>query len=228
LPGRRGHRPQAEAEAGLAAAAEPFETGRGEDEPVDLAVVALAEPRVDVAAQLDDVEVGADREQLRAAADARGSDPRPLGNLGDRLARPDPDVGRVRTRRDAGEREAVGKLPRQVLGAVDGEIDVVFEKRPLDLADEARLVVVPRRGRSALVAGGADDDELGAVDSRGDRSRLRQRKGAPAGADPQPAQSAQSPLRSLRLRSCVTSAPAPSGSVPASSPNSSRNAATCW
>jgi hypothetical protein len=71
---------------------------------------------------------------------------------------------------------------------VDGEIDLAVEQRPLDLANEARLVVVPRRGRSALVAGGADDDELGAVDSRGDRSRLRQRKGAAAGADPQPAQ----------------------------------------
>lgn len=108
LSRRRGQRPQAEAEAGLAAAAEPLEAGRGEDEPVDLAAFALAQPRVDVAAELDDVEVGADGEQLRAAADARGSDPRPLGNLGDRLARPDPDVGRVRARRDAGERDAVG------------------------------------------------------------------------------------------------------------------------
>jgi hypothetical protein len=191
-------------------------------------VVALAEHGVDVAPQLDDVEIGADGEKLRAAADARGSDPRSLGNLGDRLARPDPDVGRVRTRRDAGEREAVGQFARQVLGAVDGEVDVAVEKRPLDLADESRLVVAPRRGRPALVAGGADDDELGAVESGGDRARLRQREGAAAGADPQPAQGAQSPVRSLRLRSGVTSAPAPSGSVPASSPNSSRNAATCW
>jgi hypothetical protein len=228
LPGRRGQRPQAEAEAGLAAAAEPLETGRGEDDPVDLAVGALPQPRIDVASQLDDVEVGTDGEQLRAAADARGSDPRPFGNLGDRPARPDPDVGGVRTRRDAGEREALGQLTRQVLGAVDGEVDVTVEKRPLDLADEPRLVVAPCRGRTALVAGGADDDELGAVESRGDRSRLRQREGAATGADPQPAQGAQSPVRSLRLRSGVTSAPAPSGSVPASSPNSSRNAATCW
>ena len=111
---------------------------------------------------------------------------------------------------------------------MDGEVDVTVEKRPLDLADEPRLVVAPCRGRTALVAGGADDDELGAVESRGDRSRLRQREGAATGADPQPAQGAQSPVRSLRLRSGVTSAPAPSGSVPASSPNSSRNAATCW
>jgi hypothetical protein len=71
---------------------------------------------------------------------------------------------------------------------VDGEIDLAVEQRPLDLADEARLVVRIRVRGTALVAGRADDDELGVADRRGDRARLRQRQGAAAGADPQPAQ----------------------------------------
>ena len=149
----------------------------------------MREPGVDVAAELDDLEVGAEREELGAAADARGPDAGALGDLGDRVAGADPDVGGVLARRDADEAEALGQLAGQVLGAVDGEVDLAVEQRPLDLADEARLVV------GVAAADGPPsspevriDDELGVADRVGDRARLRQRQGAAAGADPQTAQ----------------------------------------
>ena len=50
----------------LGAAAEPLQPGGGEHDRVEVAVGEPAQPRVDVAAQLDDLEVVAQRQQLRA------------------------------------------------------------------------------------------------------------------------------------------------------------------
>jgi len=70
--------------------------------------------------ELHDLQVGPQREQLRAAAQARGSDPGAVANLGERGSLADPDVGRVLAGGDADDREPVRDLPRDVLGAVDG------------------------------------------------------------------------------------------------------------
>src|SRR4029450_11317850 len=57
--------------------AEPQQPRPREDQGVGLAVLELAEPRVDVAAQVLDEHVGPPPENLRLTADARGPDPRP-------------------------------------------------------------------------------------------------------------------------------------------------------
>ena len=58
---------------------QPLQPGGGEDDRVDLARVELAQARVDVAAQLHDLEVGPHGEQLRAPAQRGGADPRARG-----------------------------------------------------------------------------------------------------------------------------------------------------
>ena len=66
-----------------AAAPEAREPGRGEHDRVGVAGGELAQARVDVAAQLHDLEVGPQRAQLRGAAQRRGPDARALGQRGE-------------------------------------------------------------------------------------------------------------------------------------------------
>lgn len=228
LPGSGHELVEAEGEGDLTLASESAQPGGSEDDPVELAVGQAAQPRVDVAPELDQLEVGSERQELRAPAQARRSHACSAGNLGQRRAPPEPGVSGILAHRHADDLEARGQLTGNVLGAVDGELDLAGEQRPLDLADESGLVVEgggSGGARGALVARRADRDELGVADRLGDRSRLRQGERAAASTDPQ----AQSERPSTpRGRSGVTSAPLPSGSVEESRPKRSRRAATCW
>ena len=97
LPGRRHERVERARRARVDA--EPLEPGGGEHERVDLARGELAQPRVDVAAQLDDLEVGPHGEQLRAPAQRAGADARALAAApSSDGARRTSDVARVRAR----------------------------------------------------------------------------------------------------------------------------------
>ena len=60
--------------------------GGGEHDRVELALRELAQPGVDVAVQLADLEVGARGQQLRAAPQARGADAGALGHIVERGA----------------------------------------------------------------------------------------------------------------------------------------------
>ena len=90
----------------------------------------LAQPRVGVAADRHDVQVGAERAQLRHPARRSGADP------GARAAgRPAwPAAGRRRAsrgssrRRDRGQRDALGRQRRQVLQRVHGEVDLAGQE----------------------------------------------------------------------------------------------------
>ena len=71
LPDGRQHLVEVEGEAGHLGAAEPAEPGGREDRAGHALVLQLAQARLDVAADVDHVEVGAQRQQLRAAPQAR-------------------------------------------------------------------------------------------------------------------------------------------------------------
>ena len=103
LAGRRDHRLDRDREADLALAAEPAQAGGGEHDRVELALGELAQAGVDVAVQLLHPQVGAGGEQLGAAAQAGGADPGALGDVVERAAGADPDVGRVLARRHRGD-----------------------------------------------------------------------------------------------------------------------------
>ena len=62
---------------------------------MQLALGELAQPGIDVAAKLEHLEVVAKRQQLRAAAQARGADASALGQIGDRGELADEGIGRV-------------------------------------------------------------------------------------------------------------------------------------
>ena len=149
-------------------ALEAIEAGGGEDECVAFAVVELLEAGVDVAADLDEVDIGAEGEELRAATRAGGADgsAHRQGVEGPvRLA--DPDVAGVDAFRDGGESELRSELGGEVLEGVDGEVDTAFFEGFFDLLDEDALAVeVGRRDEAGLlhaVACGADDLKLNVV-----------------------------------------------------------------
>ena len=116
--------------AGDVVAAQPREAGGGEHERVGLAGRELAQARVDVAAQLDHVEVRARGEQLRAPAQrARARPARP---------RAAPRATARRRARRAGPRAAAPprspcprrELARHVLGAVHRDVDLARRAAP--------------------------------------------------------------------------------------------------
>ena len=90
-------------------ALEAVEAGGGEDESVALALLEFAEAGVDVAADIDEGDVGAECEDLSAATRACGAD---AATGGEGVERPvwfaDPDVTGVGAFGDGGEGELRG------------------------------------------------------------------------------------------------------------------------
>jgi hypothetical protein len=147
---------------------ETVEAGGGEDEGVALALFELAQTGVDVAADFDEGDVGAEGEELGAAAGAGSAD---AASGGEGVERPvwlaDPDVAGVGAFGDRGEGELGGELGGEVFEAVDGEVDAALFEGFFDFFDEDALAVeIGRRDEAGLlhaVAGGADDFEFDVV-----------------------------------------------------------------
>ncbi len=99
-------------------ALEAVEAGGSEDEGVTLALLEFAETGVDVAADFDEGDVGAEGEDLGAAAWAGGAD---AASGGEGVERPvllaDPDVAGVGALGDGGESELRGEFCWEVFEA---------------------------------------------------------------------------------------------------------------
>ena len=172
-------------------AAEARETRRREDQRVAPALAHLPEPRVDVAVERDDAEVGPGVEEHRGAARARGAD---AGAGGEAVQFPalvgDEDVVRVEAPRLGDDGEPLRLLHGEVLEAVDGDVAPAPAQLLLDLLHEEpfRPGAVNRRGGEP-VARRADrpDQELPLRPRRPqgghDLPRLREGERAPPRAD---------------------------------------------
>jgi hypothetical protein len=171
---RRDHPVLRQPEADLALPAQPPQPRRGEDDRVVLALGELAQPRVDVAVQVEHLEVGPRRQELGAPAEADRPYPRALGHVLQRGSRADPGVGRILARRHRGDLQPLDLLAGQILGRVDADLGAPVEHRPLDRPHEARLV--------ARLAVRGDLDQLGPADQLGDHPGLRERQRAGAGS----------------------------------------------
>ncbi len=175
-------------------AAEAVQAGGGEDEGVGLAFGPLAEAGVDVAAHLDEADVGAESKDHGLAARRSGRD---AGAGGEHVEAPvvfaDEGVASVGAWGDGGEGEAGGDLRGQVFEGVDGEVDAVGEEGVFDLLDEdAGTVGGKAFGWSEVrvlhaVADGADDLDCDGVaegaELRGDVVGLPERELGAARAD---------------------------------------------
>ena len=174
---------------------EPLQPGQRQQRRVGLALVELAQPRLDVAAQIDDPQIGPQPPHQRLAAQRRGADHRAARQLGEvaRLAA-DEDVARVLARQKRREHQPVRQEGRHVLGRMHREVDAALEQRLLDLLGEQALAAgLGQRPVLDPVAGGADHLDLDPrrIEAMRLRQRvahhagLRQRQRAAARADPQ-------------------------------------------
>ncbi len=118
-------------------AIEAVEACSGEDEGVGLALLPFAEAGVDVAAELDEAEVGTKSEEHGLTARRGGADARAHGqHVQTPEALADEGVAGVGARGDGGEREARVELRGQILERVNGDVDAAGGESVLDLLNE--------------------------------------------------------------------------------------------
>ena len=137
LAGGRGELFESEPEGDRIGAAEPHEAGGGEHDRVEVACLDPCQPGVDVAPQLGHLEIRPQGEQLRTPAQARGPDPRALGEVVEPARAADERVAWILAPGNAHQRQPVRQLARKILCRMDADRHLAGENRPLDPADEA-------------------------------------------------------------------------------------------
>ena len=191
LAGRRQHLGRASKTAADARLqAEPHEPGGGQHDGVVAAVVELAQPGVEVAAQRLDAQVGAQRAQLHQPAQARRADAGALGQLGERrVARRDEGVARILALEHGGQLEAVGQVHRHVLQRMHRQLRPAVVERGLELLHEQPLAADLRQAavEDAVALRGhrqqADVDAAALAQQAAHMLGLPQREAAFAGGD---------------------------------------------
>ena len=140
-----------EAAADLGSEAETVEPTGGEDDRVEAALTAFAQPCVDVPAQRFDRERRLEREQLRLAPDRRGAD----AHVSADLVRAAQGVPRILALEVGADRQAGCIRRRHVLRGVHRDVDPSVEQRFLELLDEnaARADLAERAGAIAVARG---------------------------------------------------------------------------
>lgn len=140
-----------------------FEAGHGEDDGVEFAGLLFSDAGVDVAADIFDLKIGAEGEELGFAAEGAGADFGALGEIGDGFGGGgDENIADIFALGDGGDDEIglidEGHGDRDILEAVDDEVDFVVEKRLFELADEEAFAAEFVEGAVGdLVAGGFED-----------------------------------------------------------------------
>ena len=142
--------------------AQTIETGHGKQRRIGDALIELSKPRLDIAAEIDDAEVGAQTLHLRAAPQGRGANDGARRKFPKRRRRAtDKRIAHVGARQHGGDANPVRQHRRQILHRVHGESDVATEQRLVDLLGEEALAAdVSQRLVLDAVARGGDDAEI--------------------------------------------------------------------
>ena len=134
LPHRRQHPRRVENLRDAVREAEPHQPGFREDDRVEVLLVELPQPRLDVAAQVDELQVGPAVEHLRPAAQAARADRRAFGQVVEpRGASRDTNASPVGPRGGTATSSSCGSgIVGQVFEAVNGDVRAAVEQRVLD------------------------------------------------------------------------------------------------
>src|SRR4029450_10093087 len=163
---------------------------RRREPPAPALAPDLPEPRVHVAANGLDDEIGPQRQGQRAAARAPGADPGAGAEALEAGGLPrNEDVARVLPLRKRGEDEARREVGRQVLETVHGAVDSAAQEHLLDLSHEQPFS--PDRRQLDLLTAvpfGSHGNDLDLLPRAGEMRRdgpgLRERELTAPGADP--------------------------------------------
>ncbi len=159
-----------------------------------LAPVELADARLDIAAHIDDGEVGPEAERHRPAAERGSAEDGSRRQIGETDGRRRKEgVAKVLARQGGADGDPVRQKRRQILGGMDGDVDPAGEERLVDLLGEQALAAgLGERTVGDPVAGGADrhDRERRLIEAERRREAAPCLRGlgecerAAAGADP--------------------------------------------
>lgn len=156
-----------------------------ENSRVNASFLYFCQPRRHVTAQLDDLEIGASIQQLRASPQAGRADARTrrqiIQTFSARMPVHHENVARVFALQQRNDLQLLGQLSRQILQRMHGAVDFASNKRSFDFRGEQTL---PADGGEwlieFLVAGSLERDELAGGSTRAERgldeSRLSLRK----------------------------------------------------
>jgi hypothetical protein len=166
----RAHLGRREALVNRFGALEAIDSGGGKDESIAFSVGQLLQASVDIAANLDEGDIGSKSKELSAPARAGGTDPAACGKGVERPVRlANPHIAGVGAFGNGGKRELWRQSGRKIFEAVDGKIDPSLFERFFYFLDEDALAVETWRWEEAgllhPVAGGANDLEFGMVAS---------------------------------------------------------------
>ena len=193
LADRREHHLHGQKLGNPACPAHPPEPCRGDDHAVELLRLQLPDPRIQIPAQRNDLQIGPPVPELHAPPERAGPDPRPAGHLLHLLISfRDQDVPRILPGRYGGDIQRFRQLGREVFHAVDGQIDIAAKEHLLDFPDENPFAADPRQWNVMQdIPLGTDRDELHRdagmtiPDPLRNPSGLNEREGAPSGSKPQ-------------------------------------------
>src|SRR5262245_910754 len=118
---------------------ETLQTGGRQNDSIKLAGAEFTQPGIDVAAKCDEFQSRESMPQLDLAAKTAGSDAGASREFMKHRSIGDERIARIFTFGNGGEVHAVGKLKRDVLQAVYGQIDATVEERFVDFFREQTL-----------------------------------------------------------------------------------------
>ncbi len=119
---------------------EPYQSRHGEKRRVGGALLELSQPRLDIAAEIGDAEIGAEPPHLGRAPQGRGADDGARRQLGKRRRfGADEGVAHIGARQHRGDDNPLRQHRGKILHGMNGEIDRAREKRLVDLLGEEPL-----------------------------------------------------------------------------------------
>ncbi len=157
--------------------AEPLEAGEREQRRIDLAGIELAQPRLHIAAERYDAEVGPQPLHQRLPPQRGGADHRARGQFPKRLRlAADEDVAGIFARQHRRDDETIRQYRRHVLGGMHGDVDLAGRQRLLDLLGEEPFAA---EFRQRTVADGVAGGRYGADLDPFRRPAMRGRQAGP-------------------------------------------------
>lgn len=134
--------------ADACAECQTFQSGAGEDDGVEFAAVEFVETGLHVAAQIEQLQVGADGGKLHAAAQAACADFCALRQFGKLCVMVgDKGIKGVGAREDGGKDEAVREMYADIFHGMHGNIGAVFLHGDFQLFDEQPFAADAGKGR---------------------------------------------------------------------------------
>ena len=149
--------------------AQTVQARHGKEGRAGHAVVQLFQAGLQVAAEFDDLKIGAAVQKLRTAAKRRCANNRALGQIVDRVVVfADKRIAHVFAGQEAIDDQAIRLDRGQVFGRMDRDVDAAVQHRLFDFLGEQTFVAdlfqrAVRVDQAAVVAGGLDDHDFKAV-----------------------------------------------------------------